>query len=66
MGPGSTTVRLYSGPDIGVAPGDSLSTTVTLHVGGCVDPGTYTLMLTVSLDGLRISRDSFELEVVTP
>ncbi len=65
-GPASLTKTLYAGPDIPVAAGSSIGTTVALDVPLGAPTGTYTVTVELYLDGAFIDDASFQTVVSEP
>ena len=62
-GPATLTQTLYSGADIAVSSGQSTSKQVRLNVPTLAPIGSYTVKVTLSLDGDEVSSDSFGIVV---
>lgn len=63
-GPLEAEISLYSGPDIAVQGYGVINRPILLSVPGTAPPGLYEVSVTISLDGLKLARDAFEIEVL--
>ena len=65
-GPASLIKPLYSGSDLTVNPGESVSTSVSQPVPTAAPLGLYTIEVEIFLDAAFVSSSYFEVEVVAP
>jgi len=65
-GPALLTKTLYAGPDVTVAGGSSIGTTVSLNVPLIAPLGTYNVEVSIFDDGVLIDADDFDVAVAVP